>query len=240
MRNLRPVQRGGLVATALMVAVLGTACGSDAEDDATGTTPDETTAAEEPMEDETEEEMESEEPEEEMTEEEMAAGDLVGAGCAGYAEAVPDGPGSVEGMAQDPVSVAASNNPLLTTLVAALSGGVNENVDLVSTIDGGEFTIFAPVDDAFGKLDQATLDALGSDDGTLLSTILTYHVIEGRLGPDELVGTQTTVQGEEVEIAGEGEAITVNGSTAVICGNVQTANATVYLIDTVLTPPSMV
>lgn len=62
MRNLRPVQRGGLVATALMVAVLGTACGSDAEDDATGTTPDETTAADEPMEDETEE-MESEEPE---------------------------------------------------------------------------------------------------------------------------------------------------------------------------------
>jgi len=222
-----------------MVAVLGTACGSDAEDDATGTTPDET-VAEEPTEDEMESEEPSEEPSEEMTEEEMAAGDLVGAGCAGYAEAVPDGPGSVEGMAQDPVSVAASNNPLLTTLVAAVSGGVNPNVDLVSTIDGGEFTIFAPVDDAFGKLDAATLEALAADDGTLLSTILTYHVIEGRLGPDELVGTQTTVQGEEVEIAGEGDAITVNGSTAVICGNVQTANATDYLIDTVLTPPSMV
>jgi uncharacterized surface protein with fasciclin (FAS1) repeats len=165
--------------------------------------------------------------------------DLVGAGCAGYAEAVPDGEGSVEGMADDPVSVAASNNPILTTLVAAVSGGVNPNVNLVSTLDGGDFTVFAPVDEAFAKLDQATLDALASDDGTLLSTVLTYHVIEGRLAPADLVGTQTTVQGEPVEVAGEGDDITVNGTTSVICGNVQTANATVYLIDSVLMPPSM-
>ena len=48
--------------------------------------------------------------------------DLVGAGCAAYAETVPDGSGSIVGMAQDPVAVAASNNPLLTTLTAAVSG----------------------------------------------------------------------------------------------------------------------
>ena len=64
-------------------------------------------------------------------------------------------------MADDPVSVAASNNPILTTLVAAVS-----EANLVSTIDGAEeFTVFAPIDDAFGKLDQGTLEALLADDG---------------------------------------------------------------------------
>jgi len=229
---MRSIRRGGLVAVALLVAALGTACGGD--DD----TADPGTSVNETSEEETSEE-ETSEPEETSEEPEETGMEVVGAGCAGYAEAVPTGEGSVEGMADDPVSVAASNNPILTTLVAAVSGGVNPNVDLVSTIDGGEFTIFAPVDEAFAKLDAATLEALAADDGTLLSTILTYHVIEGRLAPEDLIGTQTTVESETVEIAGEPDALTVNGSTMVICGNVQTANATVYLIDTVLTPPSM-
>jgi len=230
---MRSIRRGGLVAVALLVAALGTACGGDDDTTDTGTGVTETS------EEETSEEETSEPEEEETTEEEDTGMEVVGAGCAGYAEAVPTGEGSVEGMADDPVSVAASNNPILTTLVAAVSGGINPGVDLVSTIDGGEFTIFAPVDEAFAKLDAATLEALAADDGTLLSTILTYHVIEGRLAPEDLIGTQTSVQSETVEIAGEPDALTVNGSTMVICGNVQTANATVYLIDTVLTPPSM-
>ena len=229
---MRSIRQGGLVAVALLVAVLGTACGSD--DPEAGTTPMQTS----------EEDMTSAEPTEEMTSEPMeelepSSMDLVGAGCAGYAEMVPDGAGSVAGMAQDPVATAASNNPLLTTLVKAVSGQINPNVNLVDTINGGEFTIFAPVDDAFAKLDQATLDALATDDGTLLSTVLTYHVIAGRLGPDELVGTQTTVQTEPVEITGDADMLMVNDTSMVICGNVQTANATVYLIDTVLMPPSM-
>jgi len=216
-----------------MVAVLGTACGSDADDTAdvgSGTTPDVATS------DEPSEEMTSEEPEEEMTED--MSMDLVGAGCAGYAEAVPDGAGSVEGMAMDPVATAASNNPLLTQLVAAVSGGINPDVNLVDTINGGEFTIFAPVDDAFAKIDPATIEVLKTD-AALLTSILTYHVVPGQLAPDALVGTQPTAQGEEVEVAGTGDEIMVNGMSTVICGNVKTANATVYLIDTVLMPPSM-
>lgn len=233
MRTMRTAQRGGLLATALMVAVLGTACGSDADDTAdvgSGTTPDVATS------DEPSEEMTSEEPEEEMTED--MSMDLVGAGCAGYAEAVPDGAGSVEGMAMDPVATAASNNPLLTQLVAAVSGGINPDVNLVDTINGGEFTIFAPVDDAFAKIDPATIEVLKTD-AALLTSILTYHVVPGQLAPDALVGTQPTAQGEEVEVAGTGDEIMVNGMSTVICGNVKTANATVYLIDTVLMPPSM-
>ena len=81
------------------------------------------------------------------------AADLVGPGCADYAKQVPDGSGSVAGMAADPVAVAAGNNPLLKTLIAAVSGKLNPKVNLVDTLNGGEFTVFAPVDDAFAKID---------------------------------------------------------------------------------------
>ncbi len=169
------------------------------------------------------------------TEDAMASG-LVGSGCAAYAEAVPDGAGSVDGMAQDPVATAASNNPLLTTLTATVSGAYNPDVNLVDTLNGGEFTVFAPVDDAFAKVDAATLETLKTD-GDLLSTILTYHVVPGQLDPEAVVGSQETVQGGSVEVTGEGDNLKVNDAN-VICGGVKTANATVYLIDSVLTPPA--
>ncbi|KQX07830.1 MULTISPECIES: fasciclin domain-containing protein [unclassified Leifsonia] len=164
------------------------------------------------------------------------AADLVGSGCAGYAEQVPDGAGSVAGMAEDPVAVAASNNPILTTLTAAVSGGLNPDVNLVDTLNGSEFTVFAPVDDAFAKIDAATIESLKTDSATL-TKILTYHVVPGQIAPDDIDGTQTTVEGGTVEVTGSGDDIMVNGAK-VICGGVHTANATVYLIDSVLMPPA--
>ena len=165
------------------------------------------------------------------------AADLVGAGCADYAKAVPDGSGSVAGMAADPVATAASNNPLLKTLVATVSGKFNPKVNLVDTLNGGEFTVFAPVDSAFAKLPKATLKTLGTPKGAkTLQTVLTYHVISGQLSPDEIDGTHKTVQGGSVKVTGSGDNIKVNGSSSVICGGVHTANATVYLIDNVLMP----
>ncbi|MCM3614642.1 fasciclin domain-containing protein [Microbacterium enclense] len=164
------------------------------------------------------------------------AANLVGPGCADYAAAVPSGAGSVEGMAADPVAVAASNNPLLKTLTSAVSGQLNPNVNLVDTLNGGEFTVFAPTDDAFAKIDSATIETLKTDTD-LLTKILTYHVVPGQIAPDEIDGTHATVEGQDVTVAGSGDSITVNGTSNVICGGVQTANATVYLIDTVLMPP---
>jgi len=166
-----------------------------------------------------------------------AATALVGAGCAGYAKAVPTGAGSVGGMAADPVATAASNNPLLKTLVAAVSGKVNPKVNLVNTLNSGEFTVFAPVDTAFKKIDAATLGKLATD-SALLTKILTYHVIPGQLDAKAVIGTHKTVEGGSVEVTGSGDNIKINGTSAVICGNVKTKNATVYLIDTVLTPPA--
>ncbi|MGN8129294.1 fasciclin domain-containing protein [Paenarthrobacter sp. 22069] len=162
------------------------------------------------------------------------AANLVGPGCAAYAKQVPTGAGSVEGMALDPVAVAASNNPILTTLTAAVSGKLNPKVDLVDTLNGGEFTVFAPVDDAFKKIDAATIDTLKTDDA-LLSKILTYHVVPGQITPDKIAGTHATVEGGSVTVTGSGDNLKVDNAN-VICGGVKTKNATVYLVDSVLMP----
>ncbi|SDP81420.1 fasciclin domain-containing protein [Lentzea jiangxiensis] len=162
------------------------------------------------------------------------AKDLVGPGCADYAKQVPSGAGSVSGMAADPVAVAASNNPLLTTLVAAVSGKLNPKVNLVSTLNGAEFTVFAPVDSAFAKIDAATIEKLKTDDA-LLTKILTYHVVPGQIAPDKIAGDQKSVQAGVVKVTGSGNTLKANDAN-VVCGGVKTANATVYLIDSVLMP----
>lgn len=161
---------------------------------------------------------------------------LVGAGCAAYAEQVPTGPGSVEGMANDPVAVAASNSPVLTTLAGALSGKLNPNVNLVETLNNGEFTVFAPTDEAFGKVDPATIEKLKTD-SDLLTSVLTYHVVSGQADPAAVVGEHTTVQGGPLSVTGSGDTLKLNDA-GVVCGGIKTANATLYLIDTVLMPPA--
>ncbi|MEV8339389.1 fasciclin domain-containing protein [Leucobacter sp. NPDC077196] len=194
-------------------------------------------ASDEAAEDQTTEQMEEtpmEEPSESMDTMDPAA-NLVGPGCAAYAEAVPEGDGSIQGMSQDPVAVAASNNPMLTTLVSAVSGQLNPDVDLVDTLNGDEFTVFAPVDDAFAKIDSATIDTLKTD-SDMLTSILTYHVVPGQIEPADIAGMHTTVQGADLEVTGSGDEMMVNDSN-IVCGGVQTANATVYLVDSVLMPP---
>jgi uncharacterized surface protein with fasciclin (FAS1) repeats len=162
---------------------------------------------------------------------------LVGAGCAGYAKQNPTGPASVTGMAQDPVATAASNNPMLKTLTQAVSGQLNPNVNLVDTLNGApSLTVFAPTDAAFAKLDPATIETLKTD-SALLTSILTYHVIEGQASPDQVVGTRKSMEGGDVTVTGKGNDLKVNNAS-VVCGGVKTANATVYLIDTVLMPPA--
>jgi len=165
-----------------------------------------------------------------------ASAELAGPGCAAYAEQVPVGAGSVQGMAMAPVAVAASNNPLLTTLTKAVSGQLNPQVNLVDTLNGGQFTIFAPTDEAFAKIDPATIEQLKTD-APLLTNILTYHVVPGQVSPAHVVGTHKTVQGADVTVTGDPTALKVNNAS-VVCGGVQTANATVYLIDSVLMPPA--
>ncbi|CAG7585281.1 fasciclin domain-containing protein [Rhodococcus opacus] len=209
------------VAASTSLVLLGAACSSDDSDSSSSSS--------EAM---TSESMSSGS----MTSSAMAdpAANLVGPGCAGYAETVPDGAGSVSGMAQDPVATAASNNPLLTTLTAAISGQLNPQVNLVDTLNSGQFTVFAPVDAAFAKVDPATIETLKTD-AALLTKVLTYHVVPGQIAPSDIDGQHTTVEGGTVTVTGSGDDLKVNDA-GVICGGVQTANATVYLIDSVLMP----
>jgi uncharacterized surface protein with fasciclin (FAS1) repeats len=165
-----------------------------------------------------------------------AAADLVGPGCADYASLHPDGPASVQGMSQDPVATAASNNPLLTTLTAAVSGQLNPDVNLVDTLNNGQYTVFAPTDAAFNKLPASTVDQLKTNAG-MLKNILTYHVVQGQLSPAKVVGSPKTLQGGTVNVTGQGNGLKFNNA-GLVCGGVPTANATVYMIDTVLTPPA--
>jgi uncharacterized surface protein with fasciclin (FAS1) repeats len=163
------------------------------------------------------------------------SGDLIGTGCADYAKQTPTGPGSVVGMSRDPVATAASNNPMLTTLNSALSGKLNPNVNLVSTLNNGQYTVFAPTNAAFDKLPAGTIDKLKTD-SQLLTSILTYHVVQGQLSPAAVAGIHPTLQGAPLTVAGQGNDLRVNNA-GLVCGGVRTSNATVYMIDTVLMPP---
>ena len=223
------VRKSLAMASVAGLAMFTAACGSDSETD-TASGNETTTEAPSDSANDTE-----------SSEMEPAMANLAGPGCADYAEAVPSGDGSIDGMAQDPVATAASNNPLLKTLTATVTGAYNPKVDLVDTLNGGEFTVFAPVDSAFEALDGKTLKALAKPaNADMLSSILTYHVVPGQMTPDELSGSYKTAQGDKVSVSGSPDALTINGNEAsVVCGGVQTGNATVYLIDSVLLPPSM-
>jgi uncharacterized surface protein with fasciclin (FAS1) repeats len=162
---------------------------------------------------------------------------LVGSGCAGYAKQNPNGPASVMGMSQVPVATAASNNPMLKTLTQAVSGQLNPNVNLVDTLNGApSLTVFAPTDAAFAKLDPATIEQLTTD-SDLLTSFLTYHVVDGQASPSQVVGMHKTMQGGDVTVTGKRNDLEVNNAS-VVCGGVRTANATVYMVDTVLMPPA--
>ncbi|KAA1420250.1 fasciclin domain-containing protein [Nocardioides humilatus] len=167
-----------------------------------------------------------------------AGAQTFGKGCA----AVPtDGAGSFDGMVKDPVATAASNNPLLTTLVTAV-GAID---GLGDTLNGAEaLTVFAPYNDAFAEIPADDLNALvmgGQKDGqeSTLYKILAHHVLGANEDEDAVGGKHDTLAGDSLTIEGNPEdGMTVSDGTVtanVLCGNIPTANATVYVIDKVLT-----
>jgi uncharacterized surface protein with fasciclin (FAS1) repeats len=154
-----------------------------------------------------------------------------GSGCASVPKS---GAGSFTGMATAPVATAASANPVLSTLVAAVkAAGLVDTLNSASNI-----TVFAPDNAAFAKIPAATLKGILANKAEL-TKILTYHVASGRYTAAQLAsGTKIkTLEGGTVTPAMMAGSYSVNGAS-VVCGNVQTANATVYIINTVLTPPS--
>ena len=154
-----------------------------------------------------------------------------GSGCA----SVPSsGAGSFSGMSTAPVATAASNNPVLSTLVTAV-----QKAGLVDTLNSApDITVFAPANSAFAKIPSGTLNSVLANKAEL-TKILTYHVAAGRYTPTDLASGKAikTLEGGTVKPAMMGGTYSVNGAQ-VVCGNVRTANATVYIINTVMMPPS--
>jgi uncharacterized surface protein with fasciclin (FAS1) repeats len=125
-----------------------------------------------------------------------------------------------------------------TTLVAALDAA-----GLVETLSSeGEFTVFAPTDDAFAALPDGTVDALLADPQGALTQILLYHVVDG-IVPAETVVTldsATTLQGEDVTIKVEDGSVILNDMVEVIITDIEASNGIIHVIDGVLIPPSII
>jgi uncharacterized surface protein with fasciclin (FAS1) repeats len=209
---MRLARRSTIAALSLVLPLSLAACGNSGSDDAAAATSSAPSSSSSSS---------------SSTADDMAAKPF-GAGCA----AVPtEGKGSFSGMATDPVATAASNNPALSTLVTAVGeAGLGETLNSAKDI-----TVFAPSNDAFAAVPKATMDAAMADPKGLLTKVLTNHVVPGKLTPEMLAGEHKTLGGGTISVTGSGEAFKV-GAANVICGNVQTANATVYIIDGVLLP----
>ncbi|MGH3822757.1 MAG: fasciclin domain-containing protein [Pseudonocardiaceae bacterium] len=154
-----------------------------------------------------------------------------------------EGDGSAQGMVDDPVATAAGHNPQLTTLTKAIKvANLGDTLNSAPTL-----TVFAPADSAFqqfeaknpGMLNRLTTASDAASTEGQLAKILKYHVVGQRYDAAGLVqaGTVESLQGGNIKIGGTPAAPTVNGAQ-VMCGNIPTKNATVFVIGQVLSPPA--
>ncbi len=128
----------------------------------------------------------------------------------------------------------AQENPQLSQLVAALeAAGLTDALQ-----QAGPLTVFAPNDEAFGKLNQSDLTALLADP-TQLGDILQYHVVEGSFPSSDLTDGEslTTLQGSDLPVTIDGSTVMV-GDATVVQADIQAGNGVIHVIDTVLQPPS--
>jgi len=130
-------------------------------------------------------------------------------------------------------AVAAGN---FNTLVAAVQAA-----GLVDTLKGeGPFTVFAPTDEAFAKLPPETLAAALADPQGLLTQVLLYHVVPGKVMAADLSDGMeaTTAQGEAVKFT-LGDASAMVNNANIIATDIETSNGVIHVIDTVILPPSI-
>ena len=138
-----------------------------------------------------------------------------------------------DGHAGNTIVSIASTNDSFDVLTALL-----KHAKLVGVLNGEtEFTVFAPTDDAFGRLPQGTIESLYQPENReLLATILTYHVVPGSVRSTDLSsGSVDSVAGIPLEIA-VGSGVTVNSSN-VVTADIEASNGIIHVVDTVILPP---
>ena len=225
--KLHTLRRGTAAAAVLALSFSLAACGSD-DDEPSGSANDDTSQTPGDMGGEVATTTDAAA---------AAAAETFGAACG---EVPTDGAGSFNGMVNDPVATAASNNPLLQTLVAAV-GAVDGLGDTLNSQEA--LTVFAPYEGAFAEIKPADLQGLIDEatkkaDKSALYSILAHHVLPANNDPAAVVGEQDTLAGDTLTVEGDESGMTVSDGTVtanVLCGNIPTANATVYVIDKVLT-----
>ncbi len=153
--------------------------------------------------------------------------------CDPFKKAVPDW----KALNEVPVSKALASIPDISTFNAAVSGGLNPEVNITSVLDNGPYVVFAPSNDAFAALEPGQLDALKADPAAL-TKLDYYHVFLGLLGPEDVHGQRPTQEGAEIKVDGKNGDIKVNDTAKLICGGIQAQNARIYIIDKVLDPAS--
>jgi transforming growth factor-beta-induced protein len=164
----------------------------------------------------------------------LAAVALVVSACSTAASPSPE-PTPTPAPAGDIVVVATQANVFTTLLKAATAA------ELVETLQSeGPFTVFAPTDEAFAALPAGTLDALLADPEALKKVLL-YHVVEGKVTSDQIVGmtTATSVEGSPIAISVKDGTVYLNDSAKVVTADVMASNGVIHIIDAVLLPPEM-
>jgi uncharacterized surface protein with fasciclin (FAS1) repeats len=152
-------------------------------------------------------------------------------GCSSNGDANAEGKSKDAKASKDIVdtAVAAGNFKTLAKLLG--------DAGLVDTLKGaGPFTVFAPTDEAFGKLDKATLDAVGKDK-ELLKKVLTYHVVSGKVMAADVVKLTEakTVQGSNAKITVKDGKVWVDGAN-VTATDIACSNGVIHVIDSVIMP----
>jgi uncharacterized surface protein with fasciclin (FAS1) repeats len=174
---------------------------------------------------------------------------LVVAACGGQAQVPEDATDTPMAEAEETPTAEATEEPEVGTIVevAADAGDFSilltalETAGLTETLSAeGPFTVFAPTDEAFAAIDEATLNALLADQETL-EQVLLYHVVEGEVLAADVVELDeaTTVQGEPITITVDGETVTLNDTTTVVETDITAANGVIHVIDSVLLPPDV-
>jgi len=146
---------------------------------------------------------------------------------------IPDsGRGSISSMSTQQAITAASSNPQLSVFIAAVrSAGLDKTLNARHA-----YTLMIPANSAFASLSKTQIIHL-KNSGDLLN-IVRYHALKARVSPQQFASgaKPATLQGKPLALSKTGSAYKVNGAT-VLCGNIKTANATVYIVNKVLLPP---
>ncbi len=124
------------------------------------------------------------------------------------------------------------NTAQFSTLLTALQAA-----DLVNTLKGGQYTVFAPTDDAFNKVPSDVLAGV-LNDPELLKSVLLYHVVPGKVNAKQVMSLKSvkTAQGGTLSVSMMGSKVMINGAN-VVQADVMACNGIIHIVDTLLLPP---